>query len=152
MHDSHLATPLARPDVGKKFPIRTYNCKPTHSANLLDLRRKFNFFLTTHVNPAERDEVVLVLHVEQLFLVLRVARVRRAALLRDDEVRDAERVLRLHNENVIQSVTTDVETTSPTGRPFHTRHNCAITAATRDTPRFVCLAYSLQKESVHCFL
>lgn len=48
--------------------------------------------------PAERDEVVLVLHQKQLLLVLRVAVIRTAALLRDDDVRHRERVPRLTRE------------------------------------------------------
>lgn len=46
----------------------------------------------THVDPAQRDEVVLVLDEEELLLVFRVAVVRPAALLRDDDVSHRERV------------------------------------------------------------
>lgn len=46
----------------------------------------------SHVYPAERDEVVLVLHQKQLLLVLCVAVIRTAALLRDDHVSHRERV------------------------------------------------------------
>lgn len=49
----------------------------------------------THVYPAERDEVVLVLHQKQLLLVLRVTVIRATALLRDDHVRHREGVPRL---------------------------------------------------------
>ena len=44
------------------------------------------------VNPPERDEVVIILVIEDCFLVVRRARVRSAALLRNDDVSDGELV------------------------------------------------------------
>lgn len=49
----------------------------------------------THMYPAECDEVVLVLHQKQLLLVLCVAVIRTAGLLRDDHVGHREGVPRL---------------------------------------------------------
>ncbi len=70
------------------------NCYDSFDKQSVDLK-KIVIKDSTHVYPAERDEVVLVLHLEQLLLVLRVARVGSSALLREDEVRHAKRVLRL---------------------------------------------------------
>lgn len=54
----------------------------------------------THMDPAQGDEIILVLYEEELLLILRVAIVGAAALLGNDDVRHAECVSGLERQTL----------------------------------------------------
>lgn len=58
---------------------------------------RVNPVLSTYVNPAQSDEVILVLDEEELLLVFSVTVVRPAGLLRDDDVGHGEGIPVLEN-------------------------------------------------------
>jgi len=47
----------------------------------------------THMNPSQRNELHLILHIEYLLLVHSIAAIRSSLLLRRDDVRDVQLVL-----------------------------------------------------------